>query len=101
VFYFAYFSVNLQAAAAAHMLGKPDVFDAALNGDMELLNSHAIMHPNCVTLLDSRRAPSADAARDSPLSMRSLTSRQPMHRPALRCAERSLRRVPHAAASQS
>ena len=45
---------SLQAAAAAHMTDKPDIFEAAQNGSIVLLNSHIVMDPACVTRRDDR-----------------------------------------------
>ena len=41
------------------MAGQPDVFDAAQNGDLSLLNSHVVMNPECVARRDDRWAHTA------------------------------------------
>jgi hypothetical protein len=44
---------NRQAAAAARILGKPDVFEAAKSGDIELVKDHVMADAGCVLKADS------------------------------------------------
>ena len=37
-----------QAAAAARIVGKPDVFEAAESGDLELVKDHVLADAGCV-----------------------------------------------------
>ncbi len=41
-----------QAAAAARIVGKPDVFDAAKSGDIELVKDHVVADEGCVLKAD-------------------------------------------------
>ena len=42
----------LQAAAAARIAGKPDVIDAAMNGNIELVKDHVVADAGCVLKAD-------------------------------------------------
>ena len=42
-----------QAAAAARIVGKADVFTAAENGDIELVKDHVVADAGCVLKADS------------------------------------------------
>ena len=42
-----------QAAAAARIVGKADVFTAAQNGDIELVKDHVVADAGCVLKADS------------------------------------------------
>ena len=42
-----------QAAAAARIVGKASVFDAALNGDIELVKDHVMADAACVLKTNS------------------------------------------------
>jgi hypothetical protein len=44
----AYPHPHVQAAAAARIAGKPDIFDAARSGDVKLVEDHCIADPACV-----------------------------------------------------
>ena len=39
---------HVQAAAAARIAGKPDIFNAAASGDVKLVEDHCIADPACV-----------------------------------------------------